>query len=189
MTVNSLNLLRLVFVSLLFVFVSCDKDDTNRDTDQGNKYHSYEIKMVIEIRGGSQTSTYKGGKTSTDLIGRYQKNVGDKGALVLDFQHDGDLLVNTLLLTAHEAPMEVDVEEGILTFNDSRSNYSYTAVSGTIKVSELKIAQPLNTESAVSYVLEFEDVDFEYTEVNEAGESVLVRCTGEGTIKIGQPIP
>ncbi|HZH68186.1 MAG TPA: hypothetical protein VFD65_03215, partial [Chitinophagales bacterium] len=65
----------------------------------------------------------------------------------------------------------------------------YTAVSGTIKVSELKIAQPLNTESAVSYVLEFEDVDFEYTEVNEAGESVLVRCTGEGTIKIGQPIP
>lgn len=190
MRVTYQNLVKLVFVSLFVVFASCSKSDDNKDDNQGKKLHSYD--MVFQNETGSNTFryTYAGSETSTMQAGNFDASIGNHGALTLNLTHNTNKFKGGFILKENGAPLNLDyvayqnLEGSLLELNDTGANRIFRAVSGTVTISSRNIEESTGNIRAASYKLQF---DGAFDILSSNGE--IIRCTGSGTISVGQPIP
>ncbi len=184
------NLVKLVLVGLIVAFSSCSKSDDKSNDNQGNKLHSYD--MVFQNETGSNTFryAYAGSITSAIQVGNFDEGIGNYGALTLNFNHDSNSIKGGFILKENGNPLNLDYnayqsrEGSLLELHDTATNRIFRAVSGTVTITGKNIEQSSSAIRAASYTLQF-DGDFDIFTSN--GE--IIRCTGTGSVAVGQPIP
>lgn len=184
------NLFKLVLVSLFFVIASCSKNDDKSDETPTKRLNSYDIMFVKETGSSTIRFSYAGSETSTTQVGQFKENVGNHGALTLDYSHSTNVIKGGFVLTENGSPLNLDYqsypsfEGSLLELRDSSTNRVFKGVSGTVIISNRSIAKSSNQVRAANYIAVFSG---EFELLTDSGELIIM--TGTGTIEAGQPIP
>jgi len=183
------NLVKLILLSFIVTFSSCSKSDDNTNENQGKKLHSYNV--VFENDSGSNTFryAYSGSITSTVQVGNFDEGIGNFGALTLNFNHDSNTMKGGFILKENGTPLNLDYnayqsrEGALLEFHDTAANRIFRAVSGTVTITNKIIEESSSAVRAASYKLQFDGAFDIFTSNGD-----ILRCTGTGSIEVGQPI-
>lgn len=184
------NLLKMAFMSLVFVFISCSKSDSNSDNTSEKKLHSYDLKFVSESGSNSITYTYAGSETNALQVGQFKQDIGPNGALTIDFTRGSEVIKAIFVLDDSGNPLNLDyiayqsLAGSLFEFRDTATNRVFKGISGTVTITNKMITESSNSVRSASYKVSFSG-EFELT-LTETGETL--RMIGTGNVLVGQSI-
>ncbi len=174
---------KLFCIFLLFAFISCSKDDDGHTATK----NSYDIEFTRESGSTSLRTTYRGSDNDAHNIGKFDRNSGLNGALMLDFNHDGTILKGAFLMDADNNPLDLDYSAYLLDsgslfeLRDPATTRVYKGISGSVTIRNMVVDNSSESVRSATYIVEFNG-EFELTEGDE-----ITHWEGTAKIEVGQP--